>query len=307
MFSFAKSHAVVVLVLTLSLSELTHAAISEIVAFGDSFSDSGNLFAAVGNPRPPYYDGNFSNGPVWVEGLAEILRVSAPTPSLEGGTNYAWAGARTTKLEAGFIPSAQSQVASYLTDVGGVADPDALYTLFTGGNDILDWVDGKSTLPELLADGAAVASIANDLLLAGAQNILVLNIDDVGAAPGIEGIEAMATEGTILFNDALFAGLVDLDSMNISFLDTFTLSQQIAADPGAYGLTNADGDCLLATGGLGGPLCDTWLFWDGAHPTAAGHELFAVAAAATVVPVPAAVWLFGSALMVLAAMKRKKA
>ena len=37
---------------------------SELVVFGDSLSDTGNLYAASGGfpPSPPYFDGNFSNG-----------------------------------------------------------------------------------------------------------------------------------------------------------------------------------------------------------------------------------------------------
>src|ERR1051325_6177463 len=48
-----------------------------LIVFGDSLSDNGNLFALSGNtyPPPPYYLGRFSNGPVWVEDLAERLGV----------------------------------------------------------------------------------------------------------------------------------------------------------------------------------------------------------------------------------------
>ena len=47
------------------------AAYSQLVAFGDSLSDTGNVFAVTGTPVPPYYDGNYSNGPVWVDRLAQ--------------------------------------------------------------------------------------------------------------------------------------------------------------------------------------------------------------------------------------------
>ena len=67
-----------------------------VVVFGDSLSDTGNLFAATGgtNPIPPYFNGRFSNGPVWVETLAASLGLPV-NPSLLGGTNYAFAGAVT--------------------------------------------------------------------------------------------------------------------------------------------------------------------------------------------------------------------
>jgi phospholipase/lecithinase/hemolysin len=40
--------------------------------FGDSLSDVGNVFIATDGAKPasPYVDGQFSNGPVWVQDLA---------------------------------------------------------------------------------------------------------------------------------------------------------------------------------------------------------------------------------------------
>ena len=82
--------------LFLSLASAQASAYSQLYVFGDSLSDTGNLFAATGgtNPIPPYFNGRFSNGPVWVETLAASLGLPV-NPSLLGGTNYAFAGAVT--------------------------------------------------------------------------------------------------------------------------------------------------------------------------------------------------------------------
>src|SRR5689334_22397744 len=69
--------------------------ISQIVAFGDSLSDVGNTYLAIGYPPAPYYNGHYSNGPIWLEYLAQRLGIAAPTPSLAGGTDNAWGGAQT--------------------------------------------------------------------------------------------------------------------------------------------------------------------------------------------------------------------
>src|SRR5437588_8056906 len=58
-----------------------------LVVFGDSLSDNGNLFALTGFPPAPYYMGRFSNGPVWVEDLAQYLDVPLD--------DYAFGGANT--------------------------------------------------------------------------------------------------------------------------------------------------------------------------------------------------------------------
>lgn len=68
--------------------------ITGIVSFGDSLSDVGNTYLAAGIPAsPPYFNGCYSNGPIWLDDLASKLGVGLITPSLAGGTDYAWGGA----------------------------------------------------------------------------------------------------------------------------------------------------------------------------------------------------------------------
>lgn len=288
MFSFAKVRVLCVFVFSLSLSGLTQAAFTGLYSFGDSLSDTGNV-----NPGAPYVDGNFSNGPVWVDLLGPMLDLASPTASNNGGTNYAWGGART--LVDGGVISTQTQVTNYLAHAGGSADPDALYTIWTGGNDVQAFD---------IAAGAGVATIAGDLLAAGATNILVLNVPNLGLTPIADGNEAAAALITTAFNDQLALGLATLNSPDVTLVDSFALLDIIVADPAAFGLTNVDDNCLVTTGGMGSA-CDGYLFWDDLHPTTAGHQLIADAAFAAVVPVPAALWLFGSALMGLVVIKRK--
>ena len=81
-----------------------------IITFGDSLSDNGNLYAATGGAQPlspPYFQGRFSNGPVWVELLGFTqARVGG---SVTGSINYAYGGARTD-LSA-FPPGMRAQLA----------------------------------------------------------------------------------------------------------------------------------------------------------------------------------------------------
>ena len=81
-----------------SLQELTN-----LYVFGDSLSDGGNsglvsqqfTGGAFTYPPPPYYNGQYSNGPVAVEYLWQAYNPGSTsfTPSLAGGTNYAIGGA----------------------------------------------------------------------------------------------------------------------------------------------------------------------------------------------------------------------
>ena len=61
--------------------------ISALIVYGDSLSDNGNLFAAVGFLPAPYASGRFSNGPVAVEYLATMFGVPL--------VNFAYGGATT--------------------------------------------------------------------------------------------------------------------------------------------------------------------------------------------------------------------
>src|SRR5262249_58048428 len=78
---------------------------SKVYVFGDSNLDNGNVFIATSAdpndefptfpPSPPYDNGRFSNVPLWVEVMADVLGLPNPAPNLVGGTNYAWGGANT--------------------------------------------------------------------------------------------------------------------------------------------------------------------------------------------------------------------
>src|SRR3954452_6168173 len=92
------------LLLGASLPAAFGASVDQIVAFGDSLSDTGNLsISTFGQfPGDNYAEGRFTNGPdttpatsgpfgLWVEQLAGRLGVPAPEPSLglTGGSDYA--------------------------------------------------------------------------------------------------------------------------------------------------------------------------------------------------------------------------
>src|ERR1700680_881799 len=103
------------LLLGLATGPLRADPITQIVVFGDSLSDVGNVFAATGKPPPPYYQGHYSNGPIWVERLAADLGLPAPTPSLVGGTDYAFGGAETgTGFSPKGVPNVLTQIGAYL-------------------------------------------------------------------------------------------------------------------------------------------------------------------------------------------------
>ncbi|GJM25708.1 MAG: hypothetical protein DHS20C16_21230 [Phycisphaerae bacterium] len=284
----------------LACAPIAHAGsvFSELVVFGDSLSDIGNLAVDDPNypPSPPYFDGRFSNGPVWAENLAPQLGL--------GGSFQDFAKGFATTQDV-----LNDQVTPFVT--GGGVDATGLYALWAGPDDFMD-VQSPGDTPALIA--AAVANISSSISAlagAGAQNILVGNMPNLGKTPLAINAGPLvvigATAITTAFNDALDAELASLESnlgLDLMLLDAFAFGEaQIAGSPG-NGLTNVDTAFLDATP-LGPLDPDTFLFFDSVHPTAEGHRRLADFAFSTVVPEPASILLLAGGMVVT--LRRRRA
>lgn len=278
-------------------------AFSELIVFGDSLSDTGNVFKASfgGIPGAPYFDGRFSNGSLWVEHLANSLGLSAE-PHLGGGTNYAYGGANTGPL-FDIPPSLVDQSQLYLLDAGLDADPNALFVVFGGGNDVRDRDIGDSV--------SDLSGIVTTLAGQGATTFVVPNLPDIGAVPASlseTGGGSVETGLTLSFNEQLRTELGLLrSSLGITIFepDFFGAFNALLDDPESFGFSNIDTPCFDE---LSGSLCsdpDQYLFWDDLHPTAAGHQVLGEFAS-TVVPIPPAAWLFASTLLVLGRLRHRR-
>lgn len=256
-------------------------AITRLVIFGDSLSDTGNVDdLTVGIvPGAPYWQGRFSNGPVWVESLAAAVGAPAPLFSRDGGTNYAHGGARTGSGFVQFlIPNVGTQINSYLNN-GPDAAPGDLFVILAGGNDFFDGQTNPAT-PVANLQGHLTTLAAN-----GADRFLVVSLPPLGQTPGALGSpdEAVFDALTVQFND-LYADLLDdlATSLGVTIhrLDGHGLMSAFLDDPGAYGFTNVTDPAYDEGSGTIVPDPDDYLFWDDLHPTTAGHDLVGARAAA---------------------------
>lgn len=287
-----------VLVLACSFPMTAGASYTRIVSFGDSLSDTGNVFAATGSPPAPYYQGHYSNGPIWLEILATRLGLPAPTPSLLGGNDNAWGGAETT-LTGNSIqgtPNIGTQIAGYLA--GHTLTGQDLITVWGGGNDFLF---GGQTNPAVSVNnlGAEITTLA----LAGGKTFLVPNLPLLGQVPGTAGLPQAQRDGldqlTQGFNALLAAKTAALRaSLGVTIYqgDVASLFANAKANPSAYGFTNtttgAFNDKVYTGAG--------YLFWDDEHGTTAANRLVANVAFAAV-PEPSSVVLLGLAGLALLA------
>ena len=269
--------------------------ITGIVSFGDSLSDVGNDYVASGGTQPApaadYYEGRFTNGGNWLDYLAHDLGVAAPTPSLTGGSDYAFGGASTgtgttTYAPGQAVPNVTTQVEMYL----GSHTPSAgqLFTIWAGANNLLIGNQSNPTIP-----ANDIASAISMLAAAGAKQFLIPNLPMLGEIPASSGLSAAQKQGldawSVGFNQTLQADTAALQQslgVHIHIVDIQTLFQNVLANPANYGFTNVTGSAINSS--LDG---NGYLFWDAEHPTTATDALIAGLAAQSV-PEPSAFIVF---------------
>ena len=294
---------IAVLALGILATEAARAGFTQIVAFGDSLIDTGNVFAATGQPPALYFDGRFSNGPVWVEYLADRLGIAAPTPSLTGGTDHAWGGAETGfGLSAAGTLNINSQVTNFLA--GNTLSATQLVVIDGGAN---DFFNGQTDPSVPVANrAAAITALAG----AGGRTFIVQNLPQLGEIPATQGLPQAQRDAldqlTLAYDSLLSNSLDQLRSslgVTIGQVDLDRFLTDVRTNPSAYGFTNTM-TSALGDGVLSG---DGYLFWDGVHPTTVGHKFIGDLAFASVVPEPGGLTLLatGAAVLLAACCRRR--
>lgn len=272
-----------------------------LVVFGTSLSDPGNAYAALGAattppdwsvdpflvPDRPYARGghHFSNGATWIEQFAGPNGLAASAKGAftrGGGTNFAFGGARARNF--GTSPSLAVQVGLFLQATGGTAPSAPLYVIEMGGNDMRDAVlalavgqpaEALQILEEALQ--AIVGSIQT-LHAAGARKFLLWNMPNIGATPALSPtpLAGFADSFAQQFNIDLATALsTALSGIDIAVLDVYGKIGAVVAQPGDFGLTNATQACISVEAPFSCAQPNDHLFWDGIHPSAAGHAIIA--------------------------------
>ncbi|MDH2328193.1 SGNH/GDSL hydrolase family protein [Cereibacter sp. SYSU M97828] len=261
---------------------------SQLVAFSGALSDTGNFHAEAGTDLPaPFVNNRSTNGPVAVEELARWMGHEAE-PSLhligkQGGTNFAVADALAGGTGPHDLPA---QVDAFLERNGGKADPEALYFMFIGGNDVIKAVmemdDAAAT--KILDDAVAgIETQTKRIVEAGAVTVFAPDFIDVGASPALLafGPEA-AARGTHLseyYNDTFDAMLDRIDDGSFTLIrwsfDDFV--KDLQRNGAGFGLTNATEACLMVEEDL----CDfeTFVYLTPEYPTARVHQMLGSAMA----------------------------
>jgi outer membrane lipase/esterase len=258
---------------------------TQFIGFGDSTLDSGWYFTHAYNKNPinqALYQAAqaFGGGVATTPGgrmnsqiLAGMFGLTATPVGLPGGTNYAAGGAVNVDYSnyQTLAPNTVSQIQSYLASTGGAANPNALYMVSSGGNDIRGAICAGGVCPanavQLAQNSAAALSNALAQLHAAGARTFVVAIN-YGAGPQGSIINSDTAAVSRAYDQALYGGLA---AAGINFVPVSgkAIADAIGLDPGRFGLTNVSpgsavthqgGACINPApgNGSGGTIASAW-------------------------------------------------
>ena len=283
---------------------------TQVIVFGDSLSDDGNIAHRVrdtiGFSYPSsnfnYSDYRFTDDTntspaanlyvgTWHEQLEKtFLGLAVAKNSLDGGTDYAFGGATTkdgtqdrTIINNPFpfgggdftitIDNMGKQINDYLAS--HAADPKALYVLWGGGNDLFDDYNAQSVTDTATRVGLLIIRLAN----AGARNFLVPNVPPLGAVPNsfgdpnrVAGLDQASASYRTQLSLAVGSVVSGFKGNGIT-IQVYNLDVWL-------GMIRVLGQpakyhfvsTVDSAQGASGVNPDQYLFWDDIHPTTGGHH-----------------------------------
>ncbi len=250
---------------------------SNVVVFGDSLVDSGNVFLATGGATPAaaqgYFQGRFQDGYNFAD-LLNIELTGAPTlASLAGGNNWAWGGSRGTGAGGFAVPGLNAQAGDFLLNGPRGFTPNSLVILNFGGNDVFGLESGdtgglsNADFVNLYVSNMLGAIVGLDSL--GAGRILVMGVPN-GTPTGLM-LDSMLQTAL----DGIEPGL-DATLYRFSYADFYG---RVLSNPTRYGfppIIDTQTPCIAARPVVNGQIdCTGFFSFDGIHFTGQVHRALA--------------------------------
>ena len=288
---------------------------SKIFGIGASHTDSGNVAAITARsdawkvamgldpslgislpPSPPYWEGRFSNGPNWLEFLADNLGVDRPIASEFGGTNYAYSGASSGTVPSpligldpeGLLMNMDRQVTTLIES--HAISGDELFVV-TGWIALNDFHPDQKEPADPIEVAQNVAGHISALADAGAKNVLVTKMYSTPRR-GLREVDE--SYGSALESELASLQVAHPETTFYEF-DLQPELDRIFRNPAAYGFTNVTGEACSDCMGGGNPFpqvrvpsdqFNDYLLFDGPHFTEAANRIFGQAAYRAIVPSP---------------------
>jgi outer membrane lipase/esterase len=268
--------------------------LNQFIGFGDSSIDSG-YYRSLPNPG-----GGAKFNSLWAAAVAAGAGAPTTSPGFmnsqalaasfgltalsadQGGTNYATSGAKNVTVNdtqtGGFgaaVPTV-TQISNYLEANGGRANPNGLYLISSGANDVAFATGGQGTGPfpsnpqaYLVSAANSLASSVASLQAAGARYIIV---PDLAYSFPTGNSAAAVTQHTdkLLYSQTLWNSLA-ANGVNFIPADQNAMRLAIASNPALFGFQ------FIGTG-PGQPACTqptgittAWALLCSSNPAAPSH------------------------------------
>jgi phospholipase/lecithinase/hemolysin len=278
---------------------------NHLVVFGDSLSDNGNLFAiteaeGINPPQPPFplygetsdgtgtFLGRFTDGRNWVDYFPSVPSVANHLPpnhfptvtafySENNGTNVAIGGSTSADLLQSPGPISHGQIPDYIQAKGNRISSDDLYCIWIGANDFKAGIAPQQTAANILSGITALAR-------AGAKEIILVDCPDISLTPEVRALDVLdpgtvqAAKQFVAAVNVLLAVEAPLiawrQRLNVTFVDINAIFVPLVLNPAFFGFSNSTDPALLPTG-LVEANPDSYVFWDGFHPTTKVHRIAA--------------------------------
>jgi phospholipase/lecithinase/hemolysin len=174
--------ALITLLFPVSLFAEANTTYNNIIFFGDSLTDNGNLYKhdfGILPKSPPYYKGHFSNGLAWSDITANYYHSMNITSD-----NYAVGGETTVFHDPfeGFLPYTLTEsINNYYLYTAFKDKSHTLYILWIGAN---DYLNGNPNTDKITSDVVnTIRDSIEGLISRGGKNFLILNIPDLAKTP----------------------------------------------------------------------------------------------------------------------------
>jgi phospholipase/lecithinase/hemolysin len=216
--------------------------INNIIFFGDSLSDNGNLYRLTLKyiPKsPPYFEGRFSNGPTWAENVGHFYKnkIGADYQIYAvGGATSIYHAPSTEFIEPSDLTL---ELDKYLFDAYWKDKSTTLYAIWIGGNDYLfDRYDDAETLTTNVV--ANISWAITKLINGGAKSFLVMDLPNLARIPFAEtnGMVERLNTVTPMHNQKLAAEVKRLQAaypdVKITFVSVFNIMTDMLDHPEKY-------------------------------------------------------------------------
>lgn len=220
-------------------------AFSRIVMFGDSLSDTGKMYDKMRGylpSSPPYYQGRFSNGPVWLEQLPQQFPGLKIANEAEGGATAVAYNKISWNPKYQVINNLDYEITQFLEKDS--FKPDDLVILWVGANDYLAY--GWNTEQDAKRVRDVISDSANRLVLNGAKQILLFNLPDLGQNPSARSQQVVdAASHVSAYHNQLLLNLAR-QLAPTGLVKLFEIDKQFAemlSEPQNFGLSDTEHAC----------------------------------------------------------------